>query len=290
MCFVASQVWAESQQSLQHKDGKTSQPLMTLDGVLTLLQIHDQHELPEQHTKEWAPEEEIAPPSTIEGDIKTMFHDKGLSSQGLELACGLLDGCKDEASSKSATERRGSASATSGDAPVPQYREADAVDRHSSTYKADILAESTSVTSGETLEGLTVPACTQHGDTGDGATTHALEDILCDAILRKVFPPIDSESLDITDAHGLASHRASSTELTVVGKFSNTRPVSKPGVNSDRSSDSSNPPYLLTSGLPRLTICAMLPTMEPKIDTDRRTSSDFFPKSLDFAKKPRQHY
>jgi hypothetical protein len=24
MCFVASQVWAESQQSLQHKDGKTS--------------------------------------------------------------------------------------------------------------------------------------------------------------------------------------------------------------------------------------------------------------------------
>jgi hypothetical protein len=145
-----------------------------------------------------------------------MFHDKRLSSQGLELACGLLDGCQDEASSKSATEGRGSASATSGDAPVPQYREADAVDRHSSTYKADILAESTSVTSRETPEGLTVPACTQHGDTGDGATIHASEDLLCDAILRKVFPPIDSESLDITDAHGLASHRASSTELTVV--------------------------------------------------------------------------
>jgi hypothetical protein len=275
---------------LQHKDGKTSQPLLTLDGVLTLLQIHDQHGLPEQHAKEWAAEEEIAPPTTIEGDIETISHDKGLSSQGLELACGILNGCRDEASSKSATEARGSASATSDDAPVPQYRQVDLIDRHSSTYKADILAEITSASSGETPEGLTIPACTQHGDTGNGATTHASENILSNAILRKVFPPIDSESLEITDAHELPSHRASSTEPTVVSKFFKTRPVSKPGVNSDRPSDPSNPPYPLTSGLPKFAICAMLPTMEPKIDTDRRTSSDFFPKSLDFAEKPRQHY
>jgi hypothetical protein len=176
-CFVASQVRAEPQQSLQHKHGKTSQPLLTLDGVLTLLQIHDQHGLPEQHAKEWAAEEEIAPPTTIEVDIETISHDKGLSSQGLELACGILNGCRDEASSKSATEARASASAASDDAPVPQYRQVDVIDRHSSTYKADILAEITSASSGETPEGLTVPACTQHGDTGNGATTHFAQSI-----------------------------------------------------------------------------------------------------------------
>jgi hypothetical protein len=246
--------------------------------------------LPEQHAKEWVAEEEMAPSTTIEGDIEAMFHDEGLSSQGLVLACGILNGCQDEAISKLATEARGSASATLSDAPVQLYREADAVDCHSSTYKADILADSTSVCSGETPEGLTVPACTQHGDTGDGATTHASENLLSDAILRKVFTSIDSKSLEITDAHGLPSHRASSTEPTVVSNFSNTRPVSKPGVISDRPSDPSNPPYPLTSSLPKLAICAMLPTMEPKIDTDRRTSSDFFPKSSDFAEKSRQHY
>jgi hypothetical protein len=110
--------------------------------MLTLLQNYDQQELLEQHRKYWAAEEEIATPTTIEEDIKIVFLDKRLSSQGLGLACEILDGCQKNAGIKSATGASDSSSGTPFDAAVPQYRRPDAFDRHSSTCRADVVAES----------------------------------------------------------------------------------------------------------------------------------------------------
>jgi hypothetical protein len=67
---------------------------MSRDGVLTLLQSYDQQELPKQHRKDWAAEEETAPPTTIERDIEIILLDKGLSSRGLGLACDSPDDCR----------------------------------------------------------------------------------------------------------------------------------------------------------------------------------------------------
>jgi hypothetical protein len=125
---------------------------MTRDGMLTLLQNYDQQELLEQHRKYWAAEEEIATPTTIEEDIKIVFLDKRLSSQGLGLACENLDGCQKKAGIKSATRASDSSSGTSFDAAVSQYRSSDAFGRHSSTCRADAVAESVSESSGEALE------------------------------------------------------------------------------------------------------------------------------------------
>jgi hypothetical protein len=66
---------------------------MSYDGMLTLLQSYDQQELPKQHRKDWTAEEEIAPPTTIERDIKIILLDKRLSSRGLGLTCESLDDC-----------------------------------------------------------------------------------------------------------------------------------------------------------------------------------------------------
>jgi hypothetical protein len=129
---------------------------MSRNGMLSLLQSSDQQELPEQHGKDWAAEEEIAPPTTIEGDIKIIFHGEGLSSHGLELACEIRDDCQDVASIKSATKAIDLSSGSSFDAAIPQSCKPDVVDRHSSTCRADVVAESVSGFSGEALERMTV--------------------------------------------------------------------------------------------------------------------------------------
>jgi hypothetical protein len=135
---------------------------MSSDGVLTLLQSYDQREFPKQHRKDWAAEERIAPPTTIERDIKIMFLDKGLSSRGLGLAYETLDDCQDQASIKLATEASDSSSGIPFDAAIQQFRKPNAVDRHSSTCRAGVVAESVSGSSEEALERMTVPTCTRH--------------------------------------------------------------------------------------------------------------------------------
>jgi hypothetical protein len=70
-----------SQQSLQRRDGKISQPLVTRGGVLTLLQVYDQQGFAEQYRKGWVAEEETAPPATSKQVIEAIFHDRRLSSQ-----------------------------------------------------------------------------------------------------------------------------------------------------------------------------------------------------------------
>jgi hypothetical protein len=117
---------------------------MSHDGMLTLLQSHDQQELPKQHRKDWASEEEIAPPTTIERDIKLILLDKRLSSRGLGLACESLDDCEDQASIKPATEASNSSSGSPFDAATQKFRKPDVVDRHSSTCRAGVVAESVS--------------------------------------------------------------------------------------------------------------------------------------------------
>jgi hypothetical protein len=102
----------------------------------------------------------------MEGDVKIIWHGKALRSQGLKIACEMLDGCQDEANTASATEASGSLSAASFDASTLRHREPDPIDYHRSTHKADVVAERVRVPSVEAIEGLTVPTCTQHENTG----------------------------------------------------------------------------------------------------------------------------
>jgi hypothetical protein len=267
---------------------------MSHDGMLTLLQSHDQQELPKQHKKDWAAKEGIVPPTTIERDIKIIFLDKRLSSRGLGLAGESPDECQDRASIKSATEASDSSSGSPFDAAIPQFRKPDVVDRHSSTYRAGVVAEGVSGSSGEALEQMAVPTCTQHEDAGARALykpiTYALENIWSDATPRNAFAPIGSERRETFDAVGLFSHRMPFTRSVITSNLSQTRPAPRLGVRLDRPAGPSDPSISTTPGLAEPTTCAMLPTMEPHIDTDRRTSSDFFPKSLSFAKNPSQRY
>lgn len=267
---------------------------MSRDVMLTLLQSYDQQELPKQHRKDWAAEEEIAPPTTVERDIKIIFLDKSLSSQSLGLACEIFDACHDEASIKSATEASDSSSRTSFDAPTPKCRKPDVTDHHRGTCKQNIAAESASGFSGEAFEWMTAPARTQHEDAGDRALyepiTHALENVLSDEMSRKAFIPIGSKRREIFDVVGLSSDRMAFRGPTITSNLFHTRLAPRLDIRLDRPADPSDPPISTTSGLAEPTTCAMLPTMEPHINTDRRTSSDFFPKSLSFAKNLSQCY
>jgi hypothetical protein len=267
---------------------------MSHDGILTLLRSHDQQKLPKQHRKDWAAEEEIAPPTTIERDIKIIFLDKELSLHGLGLACESLDDCQDQASIKSATEASSSSSGSSFDAATQKFRKPDVVDRHSSTCRAGAVAESVSGSSGEALERMAVPTCTQHEDPGARALckpiTYALDNVWSDATPRNAFAAIGSERRRIFDAVGLFSRRMPFTRPVITSNLSQTRPAPRLGVRIDRPAGPSEPPISTTPGLAERTTCAMLPTMEPHINTDRRTSSDFFPKCLSFAKNPSQRY
>jgi hypothetical protein len=168
------------------------------------------------------------------------------------------------------------------------------VDRHSSTCRAGVVAEGVSGSSGEALERLAVPTCTQHEDAGARALykpiTYALENVWSDAIPRNAFAPIGSERREVYDAVGLSSDHMPFTGPTITSTLSQTRPAPRSGVHLDRLAGPSDLPISTTLGLAEPTTCAVLPTMEPHIDTDRRTSSDFFPKSLSFAKNPSQRY
>ena len=267
---------------------------MSRDGVLTLLQSYDQQKLPKQHRKDWAAEEETAPPTTIERDIEIILLDKGLSSRGLGLACDSPDDCQDQASIELATEASNSSSGSPFDAATQKFRKPDVVDRHSSTCRAGVVAEIVSGSSGEALERMAVPTCTQHEDPGARAlckpTTYALDNVWSDAMPRNAFAPIGSDRREIFDAVGLSSHRMPFTRSAITSNLSQTRPAPRLGVRLDRPAGPSDPPILTTPGLAEPTTCAVLPTMEPHINTDRRTSSDFFPKSLSFAKSPSQRY
>ena len=267
---------------------------MSHDVMLTPLQSHDQQELPKQHGKDWAAEEEIASPTTIERDIKIILLDKQSSSPGLGLACKGLDDCQDQASIKSATEASNSSSGSPLDAATQNFRKPDVVSRHSSTCRADVVAETVSGSSGEALERMAVPTCTQHEDPGARAlckpTTYALDNVWSDAMPRNAFAPIGSDRRKIFDAVGLSPHRMPFTRSAITSNLSQTRPAPRLGVRLDRPAGPSDPPILTTPGLAEPTTCAMLPTMEPHINTDRRTSSDFFPKSLSFTKSPSQRY
>lgn len=264
------------------------------DGILTLLQSYDQQELPKQHSKEWAAEEEIALPTTIERDIKIIVLDKRLSSRGLCLACENLDDCQDQASIKSATEASGSSSGSPFDAAIRKFRKPDVVDRHNSTRRAGVVAEGESGSSGKALERMAVPTCTQHEDAGARALyksiTYALESALSDATPRNAFTPMCSEQREIDNAAKLSSDRMALTKPAITSNTSQTCPAPRSYIHLDRLVGPSNPPISTTSGLAEPTTYAVLPTMEPHIDTDRRTSSDFFPKSLSFAKDPSQRY
>jgi hypothetical protein len=254
---------------------------MSHDGMLTLLQSHDQQELPKQHRKDWASEEEKAPPTTIERDIKLTLPDERLSSFGLGLACENLDDCQDQASIKSATEASNHSSGSPFDAATQKFRKPDVVDRHSSTCRAGVVAESISESSGEALERMVVPTCTQHEDPGARALckpiTYDLDNVWSDAIPRNAFAPIGSERWEILDAVALSSHRMPFTRSVITSNLSQTRPAPRLGVRLDRPAGPSDPPISTIPGLAEPTTCAMLPTMEPYINTDRRTSSDFFP-------------
>jgi hypothetical protein len=267
---------------------------MSHDGMLTLLQSHDQQELPKQHRKDWASEEEIAPPTAIERDIKLILLDKRLSSRGLGLACESLDDCQDQASIKPATKASNSSSGSPFDAATQQFRKPDVVDRHSSTCRAGVVAESVSGSSGEALERMAVPTCTQHEDPGARALckpiTYDLEVLWSDATLRNAFAPIGSERREIFDAVGLFPHRMPFTRSVITSNLLQTRPAPRLSVRLDRPAGPSDPSISTTPGLAEPTTCAMLPTMEPHINTDRRTSSDFFPRSLSFAKNSSQHH
>jgi hypothetical protein len=267
---------------------------MSHDGMLKLLQSHDQQELPEQHRKDWASEEEMAPPTTIERDIKLILLDERLSSCGLGLACENLDDCQDQASIKSATEASNHSSGSPFDAATQKFRKPDVVDRHSSTCRAGVVAESVSGSSGEALERMAVPTCTQHEDQGARALckpiTYALENVWSDATPRNAFTPIGSERREVFDAVGLSPDHMPFTGPTITSNLSQTRPAPRLGVRLDKPAGPSDPSISTTPGLAEPTTCAMLPTMEPHINTDRRTSSDFFPKSLSFAKSPSQRY
>jgi hypothetical protein len=262
--------------------------------MLTLLQSHDQQELPKQHRKDWASEEEIAPPTTIERDIKFILLEKRLSSRGLDLACESLNDCQDQARIKSATEASNSSSGSPFDAATQKFRKPDVVDRHRSTCRADVVAESVSGSSGEALERMAVLTCTQHEDPGARALckpiTYALDNVWSDATPHNAFTPIGSERRGNLDAVGLSSHCMPFTRSIITSNLSQTRPAPRLGVRLDKPAGPSDPPISTTPGLAEPTTCAMLPTMEPHINTDRRTSSDFFPKSLSFAKSPSQLY
>jgi len=262
--------------------------------MLTFLQSYDQQELPKQHKKDWAAKEWITPPTTIERDTKIIFLDKELSSRGLGLAGESLDDCQDQASMKSATEASDSSSGSPFDAAIPQFRKPDVVDRHSSTCRAGVVAEGVSGSSGEGLGQMAVPTCAQHEDPGARALykpiTYALENVWSDAIPRNAFAPIGSERREVFDAVGLSSDHMPFTGPTITSNLSQTRLAPKLGVRSDNPAGPSDLSISTTPGLAEPSTCAMLPTMEPHINTDRRTSSDFFPKSLSFAKSPSQRY
>jgi hypothetical protein len=267
---------------------------MSRDGVLTLLQSYDQQELPKQHKKDWAAKEGIDPPTTIERDIKIIFLDKELNSRGLGLAGESLDDFQDRASIKSATEASDSSSGSPFDAAIPQFRKPDVIDHHSSTCRAGVVAESVSGSSGEALERMAVPTCTQHEDPGARALckpiTYALDNVWSDAIPRNAFAPIGSDRREVFDAVGLSSHHMPFAGPTNTSDLPQTHLAARSGIRLDRPAGPSDPPISTTPGLAEPTTCAMLPTMEPHINTDRRTSSDFIPKSLSFAKSPSQRY
>jgi len=266
---------------------------MSRDEVLTLLQSYDHQELPKQHKKDWAAKEGIDPPTTIERDIKIIFLDKQLSSRGLGLAGESLDDCQDRASIKPATEASDSSSGSPFDAAIPQFRKPDVIDHHSSTCRAGVVAEGVSGSSGEALKRMTVPTCTQQEDAGARSlykpNTYALENVSSDAIPRNAFSPTSSKRREFLDAVGLSSHHMPFTGPTNTSDLPQTHPAARSGIRLDRPAGPSDPPISTTSGLAEPTTCAMLPTMEPHIDTDRRKSSDFFPRSWNFAKNPRQH-
>jgi hypothetical protein len=267
---------------------------MNRDGMLTLLQSYDQRRFLNQPKTCWAAEEEIAPPTTIERNVKFILYGNGLSTHGLELAYEVLDGCQNEASIKPAAGASKLSSGGPCDAAIPQFRKPDVVNRHRSTCRADIIAESVSGSSGEALERMAIPACTQHEDAGERAlskpVTCALEKVLSDALPHKSFTPVGSERREIFDAVRMSSDRMPFTGPAITSNLSQARPASRLGVHLDRPADHSDPPVSITSCLAEPTACATLPTIEPHINTDSRTSSDFFPKSLSFAKNLSQRY
>jgi hypothetical protein len=168
------------------------------------------------------------------------------------------------------------------------------VDRYSSTSRVGAVTESVSGSSREALERIAVPTYTQHKDLGARALykpiTYDLEDVWSDATPRNAFAPIGSERREIFDAVGLFLHRMPFTRSVITSNLLQTRPTLRSDVYLDRPVGPSDPLIWTTPGLAEPTTCAMLPTIEPHIDTDRRTSSNFFPKSLSFAKNPSQHH
>jgi hypothetical protein len=127
-----------------------------------------------------------------------------------ELAYEIRDDRQDGASIKSATKAINFSSGSPCDAAILQLRKPDVVDRHRSTCRADIVAESVSGSSEEALERMTVPACTQHEDAGDrtlyNPIMYALENVLSNAIPRKAFTPNGSEPRKISDVVWLSSN------------------------------------------------------------------------------------
>jgi hypothetical protein len=256
---------------------------MSRDGVLTLLQSYDQQELLKQHKKDWAAKEGIDLLTTIERDIKIIFLDKELSSRGLGLASESLDDYQDRASIKSATEASGSSSGSPFDAAIPQFRKPDVIDHYSSTCRAGVVAEGVSRSSREALKRMTVPTCTQQEEAGARSLykpiTYALENISSDAIPRKAFSPTSLKRREFLDVVALSSHHMPFTGPTNTSDLPQTYPAVRSGIRLDRPAGPSDLLISTTSGLAEPTTCAMLPTMEPYISTDRRKSSDFFPRS-----------
>jgi len=86
---------------------------------------------------------------------------------------------------------------------------------------------------------------------------------------------------------GLSSLHMPFEGPTITSDLPQTHPAARSGIRLDRPAHSSNPPIPTTLSLAEPTTCTMLPTMEPHTNTDRRTSSDFFPRSWSFAKSTR---
>jgi hypothetical protein len=58
------------------------------------------------------------------------------------------------------------------------------------------------------------------------------------------------------------------TRSVITSNFAQTRPAPRLGIRLDRPEGPSDPPISTTSGLAEPTTCAMLPTMEPHVNTD----------------------
>jgi hypothetical protein len=163
---------------------------------------------------------------------------------------------------------------------VSSYGETKWTSRHDSIHNGGSATVSVTSTFSEAHDGAIFPAHERYREIGgqsscESTTCRALTGSASDAISRKISSSGDfSISENVHTAH-VSSHCVSATRSSNADESSNVRPASRLDGGLDRLTGDSVPTKSIILDLPNPAVHAKPSMMEPRIDTERCTSSRF---------------